>query len=57
MAAIIGPGDHLRPPKMVLDPFFLLLFYLTRMVLPGPVIAGGDPFMAAIIGPPDQFRV
>ena len=33
--AIIGPGDHLRQPKMV---------------LPGPVIAGG-PFTAAIIGP------
>ena len=43
-------------------------FWLPRMVRPGPVIAGGGPFMAGITGPaedhlrqpkmvPDQFRV
>ena len=30
-------------------------FWLPRMVRPGPVIAGGGPFMAAIIGPGGPF--
>ena len=39
---------------MVPDPFFTIIL-LPRMVLPGPVIAGGGPFMAAIIGPGGPF--
>ena len=30
---------------------FLTIILLPRMVLPGPVIAVGGPFMAAMIGP------
>ena len=40
---------------MVPDPFFTIIILLPRMVLPGPVIAGGGPFMAAIIGPGGPF--
>ena len=56
MAAIIGPGDHLRPPKMVPDPFFLLLFYYHEWSSPDQLSQGGGPFMAAIIGPGVHLR-